>query len=185
MHFSTCSIVRAFSFAKQRLELREGLLDWVQVRTVRWQEKQFRTRRSDRPPHGFAFVTAQVIHHHDVAWSQVPQPGTGSPRPESFRHRSGPSKTHGAMMPVATQIRDESQRLAMTVRHLANQPPALWRTVPCQARHIRFGPGLVDEDQPPGGDLVLMLLPQRRRRADVSAVLLAGAQNFFLKLRST
>jgi hypothetical protein len=48
-----------------------------------------------------------------------------------------------------------------------------------QTRHVRFGPGLVDENQPPGDDLVLVLLPQPSASRDISAVLLAGAQAFF------
>jgi hypothetical protein len=118
MHLSTCSIGRAF-FAKERLELREGLLDWVQIRPIRWQEKQFRTRRSDRRPHGFAFVTAQVIHHDNVSWAQISHQELDHPAQKDLAvDRCIEDARRGDA--VKAQSRNEGQRLAMTLRHLSN-----------------------------------------------------------------
>jgi hypothetical protein len=48
-----------------------------------------------------------------------------------------------------------------------------------QPRHVGLRPGFVDEDQPAGGDLVLVPLPLPPPPRDVGAILLAGVQAFF------
>ena len=49
------------------LELREGLLDRVQVWAVWRQEEQMRSGIPDGLTDCLALVAAKVIHHHDVA----------------------------------------------------------------------------------------------------------------------
>src|ERR1700690_3172155 len=94
----------------------------------------------------------------------------------------GPSNTHGAMMPSqrrpATKVNVEGQCLAMTVRHLRDQSLASG-TASVQSGHVRLRPGFIDEDQPSGGDLVLVLLPLPPPARDVGAILFAGVQAFF------
>lgn len=66
----------------------------------------------------------------------------------------------------------------MTVWNLGNQalanatPAAYWR-------HIRLGPGFIDEDQAGRINLALMFFPLLPPARDIRAVLLAGVQTFF------
>jgi len=48
-----------------------------------------------------------------------------------------------------------------------------------QSGHVCLRPGFIDEDQPSGGDLVLVLLPSTPSARDVGAILFAGVQTFF------
>jgi hypothetical protein len=47
------------------------------------------------------------------------------------------------------------------------------------ARHVGFGPGLVDEDKPPRIDPRLTRLPPLTPPGDVRTVLFGGAKAFF------
>lgn len=66
----------------------------------------------------------------------------------------------------------------MTVWNFRDQPLTP-RAPAMKTGHVRLRPGFVDENQPPGGDLVLMPLPLAPPPRDVSAVLFAGVQAFF------
>jgi hypothetical protein len=73
---------------------------------------------------------------------------------------------------------DEGHGLPMTMGHscleaLASWPPA------AQRRHVGFDPGLVDEDQPPGVNLVLMRFPALPFASDVRSILLGRPNCFF------
>ena len=57
-------------FTQQVLEFREDLFDGVQVWRVLRQEEQFGPGRADELPHGFALVTAEIVHDDDVAFAQ-------------------------------------------------------------------------------------------------------------------
>jgi hypothetical protein len=46
-------------------------------------------------------------------------------------------------------------------------------------RHVGRGPGLVDEHQPPGIELLLLLPPSGAGGDDVRPLLFGGAQSFF------
>ena len=55
------------SLAQQVLELGEDLFDRVQVRGVFGQEEKLGTGRANELAYGFALVTAEIVHDHDVA----------------------------------------------------------------------------------------------------------------------
>ena len=66
----------------------------------------------------------------------------------------------------------------MTVRYFVHQ--ALPHgTAAVRAGHVGLGPGLIDEDQPRGINLVLVSPPLLAPACDVWSILLAGAQAFF------
>jgi hypothetical protein len=66
----------------------------------------------------------------------------------------------------------------MAMRHLG--PEALAARRPAsEGRHVRLGPGLVDEDEAGWIDLRLMPLPPGAAARDVRAILLAGEDGFF------
>jgi hypothetical protein len=80
--------------------------------------------------------------------------------------------------PVAAQSRQECQRSPLAERRLGQEPLASRASSVC-ARHVGFGPGLVDEDQPRRIELSLMLLPALTPPFNVRAILLRGVQAFF------
>jgi hypothetical protein len=51
-----------------------------------------------------------------------------------------------------------------------------------EARHVGFGPGLIDEDQARGIDAALIGSPARAMPADVRAIPLAGDERLFLSV---
>jgi hypothetical protein len=61
---------------------------------------------------------------------------------------------------------------------LGDQPLAASRAA-VSARHVGFGPGFVNEDQPGRIKPSLILLPLRPPPGDVGTILLAGVQAFF------
>ena len=56
--------------AQQGLELGKDLFDRIEVRTVRRQVPQRSTRALNGRSNARDLVRAQVIHHHNVAWTQ-------------------------------------------------------------------------------------------------------------------
>ena len=66
----------------------------------------------------------------------------------------------------------------MTLRDFGDQPLATRAPAP-DRRHVRPGPGLIDEDEPRGVNLVLMALPELPLARHVRTVLLTGVQAFF------
>src|SRR6185369_7020939 len=80
--------------------------------------------------------------------------------------------------PVPAQRGQEGERVPAPVRDLGYQPitqPA----AAMNARHVGFGPSLVDEDQTPRINPTLILLPLRATPRHVGAILLGGVQAFF------
>jgi hypothetical protein len=72
----------------------------------------------------------------------------------------------------------KGQGLPMAVRNLGMKP--LTPSAPAaQRRHIRLGPGFVDEDETARINLCLTRLPSAAATGDVRAVLLAGCDGFF------
>src|SRR5438067_283443 len=53
--------------SQKRLQLGEGLLDWIEIGTVRRQEQQLGAGRLDGLAHRVALVARQVVDHDDVA----------------------------------------------------------------------------------------------------------------------
>jgi hypothetical protein len=79
---------------------------------------------------------------------------------------------------VAPERRDERQSLPVAMRHFVHQALS-HRTSPVRAGHVRFDPGLINENQACRINLVLMLLPQVAPADDVTTILFAGVQSFF------
>src|SRR5438067_530877 len=53
--------------AQKMLDLGEDLLDRVQIRRVFGQEEELGAGRANQLAYGFGFVTAEIVHDHDVA----------------------------------------------------------------------------------------------------------------------
>jgi hypothetical protein len=82
---------------------------------------------------------------------------------------------------VVVQRSDEGHRCPAAERHLPPKPPAARSPAP-ERPHVGLGPGLVEEDEPPGINAGLPRLSAHALARDIGAVLLAG-EHRFLKLR--
>ena len=122
-------------------------------------------------------MATEVVHHNDVAWFQRGHQELLDIGLETLGVDRSVQKARG-MKPIAPQGRDKGQGLAMTVRDLRDQ--ALSNRASASDRgHVRLGPGLIDENQSSGIDLMLMGLPLLAPARDVRAVLFAGVEAFF------
>lgn len=79
----------------------------------------------------------------------------------------------------AAQRRDQHGGLPVAVRRLVEQTLAPLRAA-TQPRHVRLGPGLVDEDQAIRIKQQDQIVPQRTPLGDIGAVLLSGMDRLFL-----
>lgn len=158
-------------------QLREGVLDGVEVGTVGRQEKESGAGRLDHLAHLRPLVAGQIVHDHDVA------------RPE-FGHENlvdiglegdavdRPVEHEGRGDAAAAQSGNEGGRLPVPVRHADPQPLATGASA-MPPRHVRRGPGLVDEDKPLGVEIELAVEPVSPPLHDVGAVLLGSVRGLF------
>ena len=84
----------------------------------------------------------------------------------------------GGVDPVMAERGEEGQRLPMTMWNFGAQPLAP-ATAAMSARHVGLGPGLVDEDEPPGIKPPLITLPACPPTRHVAPVLLGRQHAFF------
>jgi len=164
-------------FAQEVLKLGEDLLDRVQVGRLFRQKEELGARRLDRSANGFAFVTAEIVHDHQIARLE---------RRDQRRLHIG-LETLGVDRAVdepwrfdaiVTKGGQEGHRLPMPVGNLRHEPFADRRPSP-ERLHVGLGPGLVDEDQALNVDLVLAALPLRSPPRHVGTVAFAGHDGFF------
>ena len=162
---------------QQRFEFCEHLLDGVQIGAVRRQEDPSRTSGSDGVSNGLAFVAAEVVQHHDIARLEGGDEALFDPGQEGGPI-DRPIKDKRRTEPVTAQTGDECQRLPVPMRNLCHQ--ALSRSRPAtQTGHVGLCPGLIDKDQAPWVDLMLMFLPERALACHVGSILLGCVQAFF------
>ena len=76
--------------------------------------------------------------------------------------------------------RDQRRRFSMAAWNLREQPLPLGRT-PAKTRHVRLGPGLVDEDQAAYIELFSACFPVFSSLRDIGTVLLSRVDRLFLK----
>jgi hypothetical protein len=164
-------------FAQQQLELCEDLLDWVEVGTVGRQEEELGAGGADRDAYGLALMTAEIVHHHDVAWRQG-----GNQALLDVSHEAiaiyGPVDDAGCGYAVMPQSRQEGECSPSTVRGLtdellASRPPAP------EGSHIGLCPGLINEDQAMRRNPILVFAPLLTPSRDGGSILLACEQRFF------
>ena len=163
--------------SQQRLELGERLFDRVQVRTVGRQIEQLGAHRADRSADRWVLMAGQIVHDHDVAWSEgwdqeLLQPGEETLGVDRAIQDAGRDDA------VPSQSGHEGECLTRAVRHFADQTLTSGAAT-MQAGHVGLHPGLIDEDQTGRSNLALPLMPLAPSAGDVSAILLAGAQAFF------
>lgn len=101
-------------FAKQRLQLGR-----VQIWAVGRQIEQLGIGRSYGQPDGEIFITAEVVHYHDVAYSATPAPGTARPKRGSLRRQSDHIEHAWSGEAATAQAGDEGEGVARPVRDLS------------------------------------------------------------------
>lgn len=122
-------------------------------------------------------MAAQIVHNNDVAgcqcWHQelLDIGIEACPVDRTIEHA-------GCIDTVMAQCGQEGQRLPMTERRSGHQLVAARCPAP-DRRHVRLGPGLVDEHQAARIKPALILLPLRPPARDRRPVLLDGEQRFF------
>ena len=159
------------------LDLRESLLDGVEVGRVFGQEPEPCAGGSDRFADGFGFVAAEIIHDDDIARLQRWYEDLLYVSTEADTIDGAVEDARGGE-PVAAQGANEGECPPAPVRCEAPQPFALWPPT-AQRRHIAPDPGLIDEDQPIRVKTGLPALPAPAMAGDVCPRLLKGEQGFF------
>jgi len=122
-------------------------------------------------------VAAQIVHDDDIArrkcWNEeLFDIG------EEASPIDGTVDDAGRLDPVASERCEEGEGSPVSMRNLGDEPLAA-SAAPMGARHIGFGPGLVEEDQAGGVELALVAPPALAPSVNVRPVLLACVQAFF------
>jgi len=154
-------------FAQEVLKLGKDLLDWVQVRAVRWQKQEARTDTSDCLSDGWPFVTAQIVHDDDISRTERGHEELLDIFKEAGRVDRLIQNT-GSIDPVAAQGGKEGHRPPVPIRHFGVEPLALGRPA-TQGRHVGLGPCLIDENKAFGIKPSLVFLPLAAPPGDLGA----------------
>ena len=126
---------------------------------------------------GCAFVTAEMIEHHDLTWPESRAEALLSVGFEDLSvHRT--VDDHGREDLASADGGDQGGGLPAAVRDLGDKPLAA-RAAAMGPRHVGLGPGLVDEDQLVGRQLRLPCAQRLASLGDVRTILLGGVQRFF------
>ena len=135
------------------------------------------TGLSDRLPDSCAFVTGEIVHHHHIARRQCRDEELFDIGAEGVAVDRAVEDA-GRVDPVDAQRGDKRHGAPVAVRRAPDQAFAPGRPA-AQVRHIGFGPGLVDEDQPARINPFLVAFPARPAVCNVRPVLLVGQRGFF------
>lgn len=159
------------------LDLREGLLDRIEVGRI-WREiPEAGTGCADQLADGFGFVRAEVVHDDDIAGLEhrhellldVGTEAWAIDRPVEDA-RSGQA--------VTSKRSEECQCAPVAMRRKASQTLAFFAPA-IERCHVGFDPGFIDEDQSVGIEAPLKAVPALPAASDVGAGLLKGEQSFF------
>ena len=162
---------------KERFQLREGLLNRVEVGAVGREESHHGAHRLDGREHGRLFVHRQVIEHDDVPGSQRGDEDLFDIR-EKRRIVDWPVEHGGRAEPLKPQCGDHRVRLPMAARSVIVEPhAAMAPAIPSQqiGRHAAF----VEEHVLPYIAERLPCLPLSPSGGDIRASLLGGVYRFF------
>ena len=166
-------------FAEQRLELCEGVLDWIEVWRIWREEHQPRADGLDGTTDGGAFVRRQVVEDDDVTGAERrhehlldvgKEPLAGHRAVEDYRrcHAGQPQRDgKGRRLPVAVWD--------------ARAEPLAARCSTVQPGHLGASPGLIDEHEGVGIKVELALEPGLATGHDVGTILLRCMPGLFFR----
>lgn len=169
-------VARAGS-AEKGFELREGLLDGIEIRTVGRQKPQLRAGRLDQALHLWLFVGRQIIEDDDL---------TGPQHRDEHLLRvgeergivDGPVEDSGRRQAIDLQAGDQRMRLPMAARREITKTRAAG-TPAIASEQIRRDAALIEKDERSGVAERLPLSPTAARHDDVRAALFGGVYGFF------
>ena len=158
-------------------EFGEDLLDRVEVGRVFWQENEMRAGFANGRAHDFALVAAEIVHDDDVAGTKRWDENRFDVEEKALAI-DGTIDEPGRLDTVMAERRKEGHRIPVTIRRLGFQAFSSWAPA-TQRRHICFGPGLVDKDEPSWINAILIPCPLGAPPSNVGTILLCGQKCFF------
>ena len=173
-------MVRAAALREPRLELCEGLLDRVEIRTVGRKVEQPAPRGLDRVLHAGHLVGWQVVHDDDVVRLQHRDEGLGDIAAEARAVR-GSIKQRGGAQPARAQGDSDGRGLLMPARGCEPAALAAWRPT-VAPRHVGGSGRLVQEHEPVRIELGLRLKPSFAGGPYVRALLLSCVRRPFFQV---
>lgn len=164
--------------AQKRFQLRECLLDRIEIRTVGREKSEVRADAFDGGLHLGLLVHREVVEDHDVTRPQC--------RDEHLldvgkkgRIVEGAIEDRGGLQPVDAQRGDHGVRLPMSARRvIAQAQPA--GTAAIAAQQVGGDTRFIDEDVGARVMQRLRILPVAPRGGDIRTPLFVGVYRFFL-----
>lgn len=167
-------------FAQERLELCEGILDGVEVRTVGRKVLELSSCHRDELANARALVAREIVHDNDIAGAQFWAEDLLDIGLEGLTV-DGAVEYEGRDEASQGQCTDERCRLPMAMGH-PNPEPLAPRAPAVAARHVGGSPGLVDKHQTLRREIELSLEPVPAASQDVGTVLLRSMGGLFLRV---
>ena len=165
------------SFAQQRFEFAESLLDGVEIGGVLGKIPQRCTDGLDGFSDTIDLVRRHIVHDDDIAWLKGGRETLFDVGEEGFSvHR--PLDDEGSNHFVVTQTCDEGNRLPMSVRSVVDQSIAARAASP-GSHHAGGDGGLIKKHQSGGIQQALLTEPASSRAGYIRSVLLASVERFF------
>ena len=187
MVFNSAAMAASIASKLRALALRSRVLSLAKACSIGFRSGLYLGKKNSLAPtlriaHLIAGVpvTAEVVHHDDVAWPQGGDQELLNPGEEAVGIDRSIEQARRRQT-VTAQSRDEGERLTPSVRNLGDQTLAFGATA-VRAGHIGLDPRLIDEIQSCRRNLALMGFPLSAPPGDIGAILLTGAQALFLKL---
>lgn len=135
----------------------ERLLDWREIRRIRWQEEELASSRFDRLLNARPSMSREIVQDHDLARAQA-----GSQDLLNIRFKGGlvggAIQQHRFPHARKRQRSDQGQIGSIIARNLPNGALASWR-IGVQRGHVGSRIGLIDDDQICRGQLLGLFTP--------------------------
>jgi hypothetical protein len=172
----TASAVRALAFRSRCLSLAKTCS--IGLRSGEYFGRKMRCAPALRmAERNFALVAAEIVHDDDVAGTKRWDENRFDVEEKALAI-DGTIDEPGRLDTVMAERRKEGHRIPVTIRRLGFQAFSSWAPA-TQRRHICFGPGLVDKDEPSWINAILIPCPLGAPPSNVGTILLCGQKCFF------
>lgn len=161
-------------------QLREGVLDRIEVRTVGREIEQAGAGRLDGLADLPTLMAGEIVHDDDVTGREFRDEHLIDIGLEGVAV-DGAVEDHGRDDAGQPKTGHEGRRLPVAVGDRGAKPLAL-RCPAALTRHVRRSPGLVDEDEALGIEARLCIAPVLPLLQDVGVVLLGCMRRLFLSV---
>ena len=178
MAASKASEVRALAARRNSFTLLHIFSMWIEVGRVGRQIFHLGPGTGNRGGNGFAMVSSQIVHDHDVA---RPKRGHQHPFREGLKDvavgRGVDGHTGRPAIPADRRDHGSHGPPAQRCRIIG---PGTFRGAPPEARHMGLGPRFVKKHEPIEIPPFYLISPIRPRFLDVRAVLFTGPKRLLL-----